>query len=372
MLRAVIKSSLTEGSFIDTEFHVFSSRTASGFVTAPRAVFANSRSLIDASTHFEHLLSGGFSESMNRKLDVACYADERISATMYGYESDSDLEDVEEDEDTLCDQGLEPLKFIQPGTSRALLEGDNSDFVDRAIKRRSMKDSEDSTDTNVKGFLEVPSSIDHKRGKMVFVKDMAFTTWQAFVFYAYFKEAAAYPQAATYPQAAMYPQDATYPQVATCPQDATCPQVATYPQAATPQGQTTSCDTPQCSPKSMYRLADKYDLKDLKKLAKNNIKTKLSAYNILTELFSRFTSRYPEIFELQVQFMRENIHMKAIWLSQLPRWMGIVASGDLPHCSAVLVALCQTLASVPVPPPSTPSGAYKMCQCCGGKRRTGK
>ena len=66
---------------------------------------------------------------------------------------------------------------------------------------------------------------------------------------------------------------------------------------------------PECSPKSMYRLADEVGLSiytfgtpgnlnlsqlgltELKKLAMEDIKTKLSSDNILVELFSTFTWR---------------------------------------------------------------------------------
>ncbi len=64
---------------------------------------------------------------------------------------------------------------------------------------------------------------------------------------------------------------------------------------------------PLCSPKSMYRLAEKvngssnpkrplrltklqYDIPDLKEEALKDIQSKLSPHNILEELFSTFTS----------------------------------------------------------------------------------
>lgn len=62
-------------------------------------------------------------------------------------------------------------------------------------------------------------------------------------------------------------------------------------------------DPPLCSPKSMYRLADKYGLHDLKKLSLENIRSQLTADNIVPELFSRFTSRYAEVRDLEVKLL---------------------------------------------------------------------
>ncbi|KAJ7062244.1 hypothetical protein C8F01DRAFT_1136995 [Mycena amicta] len=47
---------------------------------------------------------------------------------------------------------------------------------------------------------------------------------------------------------------------------------------------------PQCSPKSMYRLADKLGLADLQGLAFQSISSRLSENNIIQEVFSSFTS----------------------------------------------------------------------------------
>ncbi|KAI0789109.1 hypothetical protein C8Q75DRAFT_171729 [Abortiporus biennis] len=50
-----------------------------------------------------------------------------------------------------------------------------------------------------------------------------------------------------------------------------------------------------CSPKSMYRLADKFKLDDLKVLALEAIKDGVCGTNVVVELFSDFTWRYPEV-----------------------------------------------------------------------------
>lgn len=114
ILQMALKFSLTGGDFIDTKFYLYSRRTASGIVKAPRAVYANSLSLKKVSAHFERglsayilahfsmlsdqvrlVLSSGFRESASTRLDVTSHEDEETS--QYEYESDSDLED-EDDE----------------------------------------------------------------------------------------------------------------------------------------------------------------------------------------------------------------------------------------------------------------------------------
>ena len=48
---------------------------------------------------------------------------------------------------------------------------------------------------------------------------------------------------------------------------------------------------PLCSPKSMWRIADKYGLDKLKVLAKADMKQKVPSQNVVAELFSSFSTR---------------------------------------------------------------------------------
>jgi len=49
-------------------------------------------------------------------------------------------------------------------------------------------------------------------------------------------------------------------------------------------------DAPRCSPKSMYRLAEKMDLSELRGIALKAIESDITEKNIIEELFSEFTS----------------------------------------------------------------------------------
>ncbi|KAH9919572.1 hypothetical protein B0H21DRAFT_768098 [Amylocystis lapponica] len=343
ILQAALKLSLTGGDFIDTKFYVFSHRTASGTVSVPRSVFANSLSLRKISAHFERLLSGGFAESVPSRLDASSYADEHIPLDVYGYESDSDLED--EDEEHNIDDGWEIKSSSHPHTAdepgpRPECEGlvptrlTTDGPVDQGVEANN--NLPESADTMIKTAPPISKDLS-PTVRTVFVKDMAFKTWQAFIFYAYFGKVEFAP---------LRSQDGTI-------------------RKEKGSWQTGLYQAPLCSPKSMYRLADKYDLKALRELSKKDIKAKLTEDNILVELFSHFTSRYPEILELEIQFIRDDNNVKTKTLASLPRWVESVAAGHMPHSGEVLMLLFQNLISVKEPVCSCGySGSTRRCNNC--------
>lgn len=61
-----------------------------------------------------------------------------------------------------------------------------------------------------------------------------------------------------------------------------------------------------CSAKSMYRLADKLHLPELKSRAHQHIAVHLDQMNIVWETFSSFTCRYPEILNIEVDYLLRN------------------------------------------------------------------
>jgi len=71
-------------------------------------------------------------------------------------------------------------------------------------------------------------------------------------------------------------------------------------------------DCPQCSPKSMYRLAHKLQLEPLKQIAFKELQKNLKNENILTEVLSKFTSRYPEVREMETSFLLAHRHEKGV------------------------------------------------------------
>ncbi|KAL6308088.1 hypothetical protein BKA93DRAFT_765328 [Sparassis latifolia] len=333
--------SLAAGDFADTKFYVFSARTQSGTVSKPLAVFANSVAVRKASPHFERLLSGGFMESQVTALDAENHLPQNLFTDEYDYDSDSDLDDDEDETDGR-------------GSQAALLtpKGKLADFHDEENISALTEFQED----NVCHELQVPSTSSEKTlntsdpiqtfprggriGQTVYIKDIAFKTWQAFIFYVYTGKVEFAPLKSQVRSA----------------------------RGASVDERAMLSRPPRCSPKSMYRLAEKYDLKELKDLAAKDLKSKLSKENILPEVFSGFTSRYPEISTKQVEFLSNNVGSV---VSQLPQWIDSIAAGHLPHSADILVSFIQkvvALKTITEPEPvcryCRSSGYNRTCSSC--------
>ncbi|KIY67015.1 hypothetical protein CYLTODRAFT_454833 [Cylindrobasidium torrendii FP15055 ss-10] len=59
----------------------------------------------------------------------------------------------------------------------------------------------------------------------------------------------------------------------------------------------------QCSPKSVYRLADQYGLTALKQLAFGKIKKDITSENVVHEIFTLFSRLYPEIYGMELDYL---------------------------------------------------------------------
>ncbi|KAF9779228.1 hypothetical protein BJ322DRAFT_449548 [Thelephora terrestris] len=111
-----------------------------------------------------------------------------------------------------------------------------------------------------------------EKGKVVKIPDVAFVTFQAFLIYLYTDviEFARF--------GSKHNRLSRRPEIANPPQDKVRP-----------------------SPKSIYRLADKYDVSALKTMALNEICCGLPKCDIVEESFGRFVSQYDEIRSLYVK-----------------------------------------------------------------------
>ncbi|KAH0827933.1 hypothetical protein J3R83DRAFT_3570 [Lanmaoa asiatica] len=115
---------------------------------------------------------------------------------------------------------------------------------------------------------------------------------------------------------------------------------------------------PPCSPKSMYRLADLVDDKDLKAKALAAIKERMTEVNILDEMFSVFTSksvtphtlgrsltsmnRYPDVREVQLDVYmkhRASPGVKTAFLRSISKF------SSMPHAEPVLSAFYDRIAA---------------------------
>ncbi|KAJ7909228.1 hypothetical protein B0H13DRAFT_2014600, partial [Mycena leptocephala] len=143
--------------------------------------------------------------------------------------------------------------------------------------------------------LLTPQLISPRRmGRVVVVKGHAFKTWNALLYY-------------------LYTNKIVFRTSGSGPHDA-------------PQ-------TPECSAKSMYMLADKFGLDELKALALQSLRSQLSTDNIVREAFSTFTSLYPEIQDIEVEFLVENLPNLT---GEIDEMLRSICDGVRPQCFNVL------------------------------------
>ncbi|EPQ57175.1 hypothetical protein GLOTRDRAFT_127547 [Gloeophyllum trabeum ATCC 11539] len=236
-MRSTLTKSLSDGRVIDTRFFAYSQRLRSGQVGAPLPIFVNSALLKDRSSYFHTLLCGeGYAESSLEKLDSQFPSTEESAVEEFEYESDSDLLEPPDVNDFPADEpsDVNPQEQVDSGAIGGL-QRDNSSASSRGVTW----------------------------GRSVVIKDVAYTTLKALIFYLYTGEINFAPLNSEKPSA-----------IPRSVQDVD------------------DVSPPQCSPKSMYRLADKIDLPELKTLSAEAILGSLSEKNIIEEVFSKFTSRY--------------------------------------------------------------------------------
>ncbi|GBE81450.1 predicted protein [Sparassis crispa] len=147
--------------------------------------------------------------------------------------------------------------------------------------------------------------------RQIIIKDAAFHTWRAFIFY-------------------LYTGKIKFMQLKSRDEEARNVELALY--LSDPNS------VPPCSPKSMYRLADKYGLAELQTRAFAAIKERLSTANIVKEVFSKFTSRYDKIQELEIDFLCTHYTNPEV-ANTLKQIADGVVQGEFPHAGEVLRTL---------------------------------
>ncbi|KAH7908930.1 hypothetical protein BJ138DRAFT_301281 [Hygrophoropsis aurantiaca] len=204
---------------------------------------------------------------------------------------------------------------LSDGESGVLLKlgssGGSQSPVLSSIKGDSMASAQDNISTPGKTSFAKPAHI----GRMMLVKGAAYKTWHAFIYYCYTNKINFSPLKSQ----------------------------KSLPES--PQLFFAAHNSPKCSPKSMYRLADKMRNTQLKQFAFNAIRASLSKENILKEALSRFTSRYPEIQKMEIDILVAN-RTKPELAQALPGAFQDMALGKTPHSQRVLSAFMQRLLPV--------------------------
>ncbi|KAI0356219.1 hypothetical protein OH77DRAFT_1520303 [Trametes cingulata] len=336
-----LNASILSGRFEDLRIVAYSQRAGAHRVENARVLHANGI-LVERTLPVVRLLSARGDNSK---------APHSEDAEDYGYSDDSDLEDGPEPDEAVnarnagVGQAEPRVGCMQPerqGLATDHCEGPadltrenqrgespSEEFV--SVHTPDHRDPSEDGDRGDPGVDEAGDSPIHpfqrsqqvreslahvvsepsSAQRTIVVTDAAFQTWRALVFYAYTHRIAFAPlrsQGLTATQA----DDAFQP--------------------------------PTCSPKSMYRLAEKYGNHELQQLAKDDIASKLTAQNILDEFFSRFTSRYPEIQEMQLDILMEHLKDPDV-SSRLLTWVNRFASGELKECASTFGRLINKLTS---------------------------
>jgi len=285
LIQALLTEAISNGGFNDTKFCVYSSRLSSGRVCHPRPLFANS-SILKAQAA---------KESSN--------GESYFRALLFGPDF------MESSTTTLQDDTV-------PAT------GPYTDMYDYDSDSDLEDDYDDSTVTEVDAPLGLAAA-----GRTIFVEDAAYTTWHALILYLYtgnvsFKSL----------RSEIAVRGSTSPE---------------SPPTPAPRNLRCQPGTVQCSPKSMYRLADKLGLPDLEFLAFEAIKASITEENVVQETFSSFTSRYHIIQELQIELLFDSLDNPQV-SNDLQAIMGRVATGELPHSKDVVTAIMRRLLPSPL------------------------
>ncbi|KAI0633353.1 hypothetical protein C8Q77DRAFT_1157567 [Trametes polyzona] len=308
-----IPGGIRSGTFEDVKFYLFSRRNHSGLVDTTRPLYANSALLRKASPHFDIILSSGFVESEMTSLDTpfpvgrACFTDE------YDYYEDSDLDDNDDCESngkpehttahTIPERTV-PSTPAEPTLSQpSVADSGKQTHTPAAPEKVDGVDPE--METNNYQNAPVPRvALAGRKGRVVYVPDFAYRTWEAFIFYTFFGTVSFAPLGSQTRRSLPAPKP---------------------------------YDPPLCSPKSMYRLAEKYGIEELKELSLRQLETCMENHNVLVELFSSFTLTYAAIQDAEVEYLRAHLRDKDIQ-RQIPEWLQALEEGKMPRGSGALVA----------------------------------
>ncbi|KAJ7474212.1 hypothetical protein FB451DRAFT_1088903 [Mycena latifolia] len=272
---------------VDLKFYAYTRRVRGEYVTCPRAMYAKMALLRGHSDDLDEYLKGisggaGFTESVRVDLDLDVFVEERF--TEYGYMSDSDL-DSEEDED-----GVQEM----PGSSASAIQLPDSPTGPLLVSRPITPSPDLNTPLPELTLRTPPVTVAHRMGHAVVVKGHAYKTWNALLYY-------------------LYTNRVTF-------------RTLDSPERAVSR-------VPECSAKSMYKLADRFGLSQLKNLALESLTSQLSPDNIVGEAFSTFTSVYPEIQDIEVEFLIQHLPNLT---EEIEKMLKSLCDDVRPHCFDVL------------------------------------
>ncbi|KAK0481278.1 hypothetical protein IW261DRAFT_1470000 [Armillaria novae-zelandiae] len=249
--------------------------------------------------------------------------DPSTSTYEYPYDEDSDLES-DSDTDHLCNVfDRSPSSLIEapprplfptssPDLDTAQTGPPESPKVPSSLRKPippAYGTDDDSVDSSAKNDCQITNvfvqdKVPASSPQLVLINDIAFKTFRAFIIYMYIKEVSFVPLKSS-------------------------------------GGRSYSAGD-ACSPKSMYRLAVKAGHETLKKHAFENLRSQLMPSNIIAEIFSKFTTDYPEIFEMELKVLLNHFTNPSVQ-DEWERMIDMVANGRLPHGADMLKKVTRAL-----------------------------
>lgn len=351
LIEALLMKSILGQDLVDTKFHLFSSRSAhSRKVSRLQSLSANDVVLAACSDFFAELSSRtGLPDATFVDFEGGSALEDGMALDDYGYASDSDLEDDEDDDGasqmSVCDEAA-----TLGGNT---IQSDDND--DDLLVVGITADGKDKIDTTISDPISASppqavapitsAPIQHKlpveNCRNILVRDTAFRTWKALLLYLYTNKIVFSPlKSQGQPRAHVKGPD---------------------PSTLWP-----------CSPKSMYRLGRKVRLDSIRDKAFDAIRNSLNADNILQELSSSFTSKYPEILQMHVEVLLKHITSVPV-IQNIPSLVKRIADSQLPHGADILIDLYQkfllqyhpralALANAPIETPSQSDVKLENCE----------
>ncbi|KAJ7259804.1 hypothetical protein C8J57DRAFT_1515167 [Mycena rebaudengoi] len=267
---------------VDLKFYAFSAK-GDGYVFSPRSIFAKTSLLTGFSDSLDSLISGGGDFTEASLVDLDRHTMDESYFDEYDYSSDSDLDPEE--------------------TAPAPAEAENTAPDNRKYTPSPVEKSSDSAKMlrQDSDSVEPVPSPPRRMGRVVVVKSTAFKTWKALLHYLYTKKISFSGRT-----------------------------------SSQSSDEVAARKLPECSPKSMYRLADTFGLEELKFRSLAAIRGNMSRSNIVQEAFSQFTSRYEEVQEIEVEFIALNYDDLK---EEIETVLRSVVIGERPFCTEVLSSL---------------------------------
>ncbi|KIY65604.1 hypothetical protein CYLTODRAFT_424221 [Cylindrobasidium torrendii FP15055 ss-10] len=254
VLELVKDSFVDSGNVADTKVLCYSHRPRVGKARTPSAFFCHTKIVEKSGLHCVDITNCG-DEFESEHFWLAAAHTESLD-----YDSDSDLEEEDDTETAENDSELDSTGGTPSVASQDFMDVSTVDADNQTLDGVSLEtQSQPSDSTNM---------------RVIFLNSTAARTWSAFQNYAYFG-------------------DIKFAKLKSSHKDPIEGTIARFEEES-------------CSPKSMYRFADQFGLDVLKAKALENIKSQLSVDNIVHEAFSVFSSRYPEVLDIEVEYLLAN------------------------------------------------------------------